>query len=119
MKGGKRRNHGVQETIPIRSQFQHLVSQSTESPLEITLEIVHRALGVIRRPLKAVHGSTMKLLHCPGAYPFRFNLVIPDPRPDDLQGTSEMARISRDSRDAVGALMCDLSYIVSPSLVNN
>lgn len=120
---------GGLETLPLRSNFRHVASENVASPLCISVEVVRKGpspglslsqvalsnLGLssrnrIIRPLKDEKRSApWRLFHADGCYPFRFNLVIPDPRSDDLT-RPESKEVDKLLKDPVRVSLL-LSYV--------
>ena len=121
-RGGKKKRSSlgtVKETTAMPSNFIHVATQNANSNLSITLEVIASGKlapglpvpstvasatpGVISRPLGRVSSAPSRLIHAPGAYPFRFNLYLPDPRPEELapEACKELSRLTKDAADGV------------------
>jgi hypothetical protein len=115
-KAGKGKKFAGLEPIAIRGyKFTHVASANANSKLEMSLEVwlgrpppvSLKQSGVralegsgaskrIFRPLDKVRSAPYRLMHAEGAYPFRFNLSIPDPRPEELSIGGEAGRLAKD-----------------------
>lgn len=115
---GKNANN-IDAPKAIKSSFMHVAEVVQDSKLEITVEVIRRgssvvvplsqasmnlALGIslnnrMERALSKVGSMPNRLIHAEGAYPFRFNLTIPDPRPQKMPADSnkELAKLTTDT----------------------
>ena len=96
---GKKSTSTVDAILPIRSEFTHVAALNLSSALDISVQVIGRASTSPQHHLSEVMSTPRRLLNANGAYPFRFNLIIPDPRPEDMgRGDSkEVSRLSKDS----------------------